>query len=211
MLKGSQMTKQMKETSVSKRIDEILSGKNLDSYLKERWMISYIKEIGSPFLYDVMLYKQIAAFGVCFILLFFIGAWALLLMLLSCLGLFAWEFYERLKASKRLIREMAGHEKANVLLKIFADSFHTEGMAEWKLKKLKNHVKFFNEMNGRLVGLERDEKNNKELKNNVAHLHKKQLVEKDVNRLNREQTLFIYLFGSHMYEYLRKNTVLLRD
>lgn len=205
------MANQEKQVGVAKRVDEVLSGKNLDSYLKERWMINFIKDIGSPYLYDIMLYKQLGSFSVCFLLLFFIGSWALLLMLFGALGLFVWEFYDRLKASKKLIREMGGHEKASILLKVFSDSFYTENMQDWKLKKLKAYIKYSNEMKGRLEGLERDEKNNKELKNNPVHVNKKLLTEKEVMKINKEQTLFVLLFGDHMYDYLKRNTSILRD
>lgn len=187
-------------SEISRRADELVSGKSLDVYLKERWMLISIKDIGCPFIYDVMIYKQIISFLVFFTSLFFIGSWGFLLMIVSSLGLFLWEFYDRYNGAKGLIREVGGHDKAASIINTFSVSNYTEGLAPWQLKQLKEHNRTVSEIKAKLEAIEKNEKENKALKNDKNHrLIKEDLLARKA-RVNKKQPLFVMMFCLHMYK-----------
>lgn len=197
--KEAERLQEERASSITKRAEEVIQSKNLDAYLKERWMLGYIRDVGGPFVYDMMMYKQLAVFVVSFISLFIIGSWGFILMLSGALGLFVWEIFDRLKNAKKLIREMGGHEKAANLISIFNFSYYTEGLPEWQLKRLNEYTKMSAEVRGRLEVLDRAEKTDKNIKNDKAHKEKKEDLLNMRKKVYNQQQYFIFLFCSHIY------------
>lgn len=198
-IKDAEKFEEERASNITKRAEEVVQSKNLDAYLKERWMLGYIRDVGSPFMYDMMMYKQLAVFVVSFISLFIIGSWGFILMFGGALGLFVWEFFDRLNNAKKLIREMGGHEKAANLISIFNFSYYTEGLPEWQLKKLNDYTKLSAEVRGRLEVLDRAEKIDKNIKNDTAHKEKKEDLLKMRKKVYNQQQYFIFMFCMHIY------------
>ncbi len=197
--KDAEKFQEERASSITKRADEVVQSKNLDAYLKERWMLGYIRDVGGPFVYDMMMYKQIAFFVISFTSLFIIGSWGFILMFCGPLFLFLWELLDRVRGAKNLIREMGGHEKAANLISIFNFSYYTEGLPDWQLKKLNDYTNLSAEVRGRLEVLDRAEKTDKNIKNDKAHREKKEELLEMRKKVYNQQQYFILMFCLHIY------------